>query len=193
VSVQETVNTRRPAVRRALALFVFSLLMLTGCTPGHPTRLETPARPAGWKTVTYHGIGIDVPRQWTVQRWVPNCGADTPTVYIGPEGVSDLNCPAFSTGAAEVVLGALHRTLGPSRSATLNGISTTVSTMQQQEVFHGTCGCSVVITSLEVAVPSYRLSIYVHAGDNPSLPGGGPGRADQIVHTIHAVTRTVHP
>ena len=174
-----------------MALSVLSLLMLAGCA-GHPTPRQTLVRPAGWKTVAYHGIGIDVPRSWTVRGWAPNCGAVNPTVYIGPEGVSSLYCPEFSTGAAEVVLGALHRTLGPSRSETLNGVKTTVATMQQRELFHGTCGCSAVITSVEVSVLNFTLLIYVQAGDNTALPGGGPGRADEIVQSIHAVP-TVRP
>jgi len=84
--------------------------LLRGCsgTPTASNRVVTPPLPPGWKTVIYHGVGIDVPRSWAVEPWHPNCGihgVSSPTVFIGPEGISTLFCPEFLTGGAQVILG----------------------------------------------------------------------------------------
>jgi len=64
--------------------------------------------PAGWKTVTYHGVGVDVPRDWQVEPWRPTCGVETPTVFIGPAKPFAIACVSNPPEGAEVVLGAFR-------------------------------------------------------------------------------------
>jgi hypothetical protein len=150
--------------------------------------LLTPALPAGWKTVAYHGIAVDVPTAWVVEPWRQNCGVTAPTVFIGPAKPSLLFCPEFTTGAAEVVLGALPVGRGLStESENINGLSALARTAERDVVFHGLLGATVTITTIDVTLPARGVSISVSVGGSAGVPGGAPGRAEQIVQTIHSV------
>jgi hypothetical protein len=148
---------------------------------------EGPAvpRPSGWKTVNYHGVGIDVPRTWTVRPWVPNCGALKPTVFIGPERLVELKCFRVSFPAAEVVLGSLYRfPRGTGKAESINGLRAVVVTEhgvnQRLGVTRGQ------VTKYWVMLPDSGFSISVSVAESSALPGGAAGRAEEIVHTIHA-------
>ena len=180
-------------MRRWLGLLGAGILVLVaGCsgTPSAQQKAVTPSLPMGWKTVTYHGLRIDVPRDWTVEPWHPNCGVSNPTVFMGPEGISVLYCGAFVPGGAEVILGA--RGVGHESSApeTINGVGARVS--RHEVVYNrplsGTLNSiSVRLTSISVRLPAQGLSISVSCGESGYFPGGAPGRADQIVRTVHLV------
>jgi hypothetical protein len=154
-----------------------------------PTSLSTTSTstssplPTGWKTVTYRGVGIDVPSVWLVEPWVLTCGVSTPTVFIGPAQPSEMSCEANPPAGAEVVLGALPIGGSKSRSEELNGIPAYVIT--QGEAYDGNPG--VAITDIWVSLPTENVTISVSVGDSAATPGGAPGRADHIVDTIHPV------
>ncbi len=144
---------------------------------------EGPAvpRPSGWKTVNYHGVGIDVPRTWTVRSWVPNCGALKPTVFIGPERLVERKCLRLSHPAAEVVLGSLFRfPRGTGKMESINGLRAVIVTGVAQ----------AQVTHYWVMLPDSGFSISVSVAESSALPGGAAGRAEEIVHTIHATTHT---
>ena len=150
----------------------------------------TPPLPHGWKTVTFHGVGIDLPGDWTVEPWRPNCGVNgvsTPTVFIGPEGISGLFCPEFVAGGAEVILGFRIVAQRASVTETLNGLRASVS--RYEAVYHGRL--SGTITSIFVSLPSQGYSVTVICGESENFPGGAPGRAQRIAHTIHVASVTV--
>src|SRR6202035_105996 len=92
--------------------------------------------PTGWKAVTYHGVGIDVPSDWLVEPWRLTCGVATPTVFIGPGQPLEMSCVAHPPQAALVVLGALPMRGLNSVSTGLNGLMADVAT--RYEVYHGT-------------------------------------------------------
>jgi hypothetical protein len=166
-------------------LLVISLMatILGGCSSS--SGLSTPPLPSGWKTVTYHRIGIDVPASWMVEPWRANCGVAKPTVFIGPEGTSALNCPAFMASGAEVLLGARAFTgtgLHPTKQY-INGLNAYL--VSTDEVFHGHSGGT--ITYVWVTLIDKSFTIYVSVGDSSAFAGGAPGRAEEIVQTIHAV------
>jgi hypothetical protein len=140
--------------------------------------------PAGWKTVTYHGVGIDVPSDWVVEPWRLTCRVTTPTVFIGPAQPLETACVASPPAGAEVILGALGTSGSQSVSRDLNGLTATVAT--KYEVYHGNLG--VTITNIWVSLPTKNVNISVSVGDSSVVPGGAPGRAEQIVQTIHKVT-----
>jgi len=144
----------------------------------------SPPLPAGWKTVTYKGVGVDVPSDWLVKAWVLTCGVSTPTVFVGPAQPTEMSCEANPPAGAEVVLGALPMSGSKSASRVLNGLTAIVAT--QHEVYHGNLGAG--ITNIWVSLPTEGVDISVSVGDTAVLPGGAPGRADQIVETIHRVS-----
>jgi hypothetical protein len=139
--------------------------------------------PAGWKTVAYHGVGIDVPGNWLVEPWRLTCGVTTPTVFIGPAQPLAIDCVASPPAGAEVILGALGTSGSQSVSRNLNGLTATVAT--QGEAYDGHPG--VAITNIWVSLPTVDVNISVSVGDTAAIPGGAPGRAEQIVETIHPV------
>jgi len=177
-----------PNVIRLLVGAVLAVLGVVGLASCSGSTLSTPALPAGWKTVTYHGIAVDVPTAWVVQPWRQNCGVTTPTVFIGPAKPFLLYCPEFTTGVAEVVLGALPVGRGLStESENINGLSARVMTAAERQFFHGHGAGEVSITTIDVTLPARGVSISVSVGGSAGVPGGAPGRAEQIVQTIHPV------
>lgn len=139
--------------------------------------------PAGWKTVTYHGVGVGVPSDWLVEPWRSTCAVAMPTVLIGPAQPLEMSCPADPPQAALVVLGSLPMSGLQSVPTVLNGIVADVAT--QYEVCHGDLGAT--ITDIWVSLPKANVHIFVSVGDSSAIPGGAPGRADQILETIHRV------
>ena len=97
--------------------------------------------PPGWKTVTYQGVGIDVPRDWAVEPWRPTCGVETPTVFIGPAKPFAIACVSNPPMGAEVVLGALPMSGAASASKNFNGIPATVFT--QGAMSNGDAGVTI--------------------------------------------------
>jgi len=148
--------------------------------PTSTTSASSPL-PAGWKTVTYQGVGIDVPSDWLVEPWRLTCGVATPTVFIGPAQPLEMSCVADPPQAALVVLGALPMGGLKSVSTELNGIMADVAT--QYDVYHGNLGAT--ITNIWVSLPTRDVNISVSVGESSVVPGGAPGRAEQIVQTIH--------
>lgn len=143
--------------------------------------------PAGWRRVSYLGVGIDVPGNW--ETWRLNCGATTPTVFVDADKPTTLDCADITiTGPAQVVLAAPPGDCEElAKSEDINGLLTFVHARKEQEAFHGTFGGSATITTVEVWVPRSRLCITVSAAGTVKLPGGAPGRAEQIVQTIRQV------
>jgi hypothetical protein len=166
----------------AVVLLGFTAIGIAACS-GATTApsLPPPQAPAGWKLVTYQGIGLDVPHAWAVEPWHANCGVTFPTVFIGPEGAESLGCPTIAIGS-EVVLGARLPNSGVSwTTTTINGLKAMMRTTHT--IFHG--HASGTSTQIWVRLAS-GISISVSVGDSSAFPGGAPGRANQIVRTIHA-------
>jgi hypothetical protein len=59
------------SVGRVLLALTGAGTLLAACST--PSTTTTPPLPTDWKTVTYLGIGIDVPSSWTVKPWLSNC------------------------------------------------------------------------------------------------------------------------
>jgi hypothetical protein len=68
-------------------------------------------------------------------------------------------------------------------STKVNGIMAEVAT--QYEVYHGNLGAT--ITDIWVSLPTANVNLSVSVGESTVVPGGAPGRAEQIVQTIHQV------
>lgn len=169
--------------QRGLWLLVLSLTLMciAGCS-GETTSI--PPLPTGWKTVTHRDVGIDVPSDWSVAPWHPNCFVPEPTVFIGPEGRSALSCPKYVSGVAEVVLGARPYPDDLAATENLNGLEAFV--IVNQEPLHHPYQRSM-LTTIYVTLPTKDMIITLSVAGSLRVPGGSPGRAEQILHTIHAV------
>ncbi|HUZ10381.1 MAG TPA: hypothetical protein VMU76_09465 [Acidimicrobiales bacterium] len=161
-------------------VLLLGALLLAGCSTSGPSPR---AVPSGWKVVHYKNVTVDVPHTWTVVAWHPTCGVFTPTVFLGPQKLSAISCPAIlsrTPPAAEVVLGAI----APSpllfwAQRTINGVQVGVRTGHSVADGHR-------ITTMWVRAPyDSNLTVYVSVGEASALPGGGPGRAARIVSSIH--------
>jgi hypothetical protein len=130
-------------------------------------------------------VGIDVPRNWVVKAWHPSCGVYVPTVLLGPQTPSLERCLRDDSGAAQVILGALPAGASGARSQSINGLPAMVVTTNQ--VVHGV-HASGERNRVWVDLSQTRLWIFVSVGDASDFPGGAPGRAEQIVQTIHATS-----
>ena len=91
------------------------------------------------------------------------------------------------SGAAYVILGALPTSARGAQRVVVNGLDVLVSTATEHLVFHGRCGCAVAIVTETIQVPSASISIFIRAGDaaTSATPGGAPGRAQELMQTIH--------
>jgi len=162
------------------AMLVTGCLLLCSACSGS----TTPTLPSGWKTIAYHGVGIDVPARWAVEPGHATCGVTSPTVFLGPGGFEGVGCPSIA-GGAQVVLGA-SGALQPGRGGaktTINGLNALMVTTKQSYL-RPSSGTGVYIL---VTLPGKRVTINVFAADSSVAPGGAPGRAMQIVETIHSV------
>ena len=134
----------------------------------------------------YHGVGVDVPSDWMVEPWHQNCGVNTPTVFIGPEQLSVLSCPAFTPGGAEVVLGSLpFKGAGPhAQSENVNGLTAQVVS----ETMDAQCGHrTTTFSKAWVTLPAKGFTISISAAESPVCRGGSPGMATQIQGSIHEI------
>ena len=164
---------------------------LAGCSgaatsttaPTSATSTSAPP-PAGWKTVTYDGVGIDVPNDWLVEPWRATCGVTAPTVFIGPAQPSAMSCEASPPAGAEVILGALPTNGLKMVVTNLNGLKALLATQDEPDA--GNLG--VTITTIWVSLPTKDVEISVSVGDSSIVPGGAPERAEEIVQSIHQVT-----
>ena len=73
-----------------------------------------------------------------MERWQPNRGVDTPTVFVGPERGVSVTCQLLENFAAEIILGVIPAP-GSTRHPqieNINGLRASIS------VFHegGVCG-----------------------------------------------------
>ena len=178
------VHSGRNVARRTLLALGVLAATVAGCSTLQG--LSTPPLPTGWKTVDYHGVGVDVPSNWTVAPWRPNCGVNTPTVFIRPEQTSYLFCPAFMAGGAEVVLGSLPSSEAAphAQSERINGLTAQVVS----ETVDDQCGHSpVTVSEAWVTLPAKGFTISISVGESPVCPGGGPGIATQIRGSIHRI------
>lgn len=158
-----------------LAIPIALAIVTGGC--GGP---GTPALPSAWKTVTYRGVAIDVPKTWTVEPWTANCGVRSPTVFLGPQRLVQMKCLRDKKPAAQVVLGSLFPfPAGSGTAATINGLNAKVVTNPTPRRND--------VTSIWVRLPDKGFSIAVAVGQSADLSGGAPGRASQIVNTIHTI------
>ena len=172
-------------VRRVVLVLVMAAV-LAGCSG------STSALPPGWKVVSYNHIGIDVPASWKVEPF-PNCPPQVPTVLLGT-GSSDLMCSRANTFAAVVELGVPVPlppphvdgvdVIGPVHED-INGLRAVVTSF----IHKGLCADRpVTVTGESVIFPARRTNVVVTAAESTSCPGGAPGRAGEIVNTIHAVS-----
>ena len=169
------------SLRRLLVLVCAESICCAGlaaCSGPSP-----PALPLGWKTVTYHGIGIDVPKTWVVLPWFPNCGIRSPTVFFGPQRSVALRCERNNT-TGEVVLGSLFPyPQGSGNRDTINGVR--VDVVAETVPGNGFVGEARDFTRISVMLPAAHFAISVAVGESSAFSGGAPGRARKIVNTIH--------
>jgi hypothetical protein len=180
---------KRVVMGRVAGSVVLVALALAGCTQSPLVGTGTGFQrvPAGWKTVTYHDVGIDVPAVWTVEPWHENCGVTAPTVFTGPAKPQFADCVALAGDASEVILGGLQfGQSGRLMTETINGLKALVTT--SEKVFHGTLGATTTYEA--VTLPTLGISISVYVGESSRVPGGLPGRAERVVKTIHATSKT---
>jgi hypothetical protein len=145
----------------------------------------TPVKPAGWKTVEGGGYAIYVPSSWTVGPWQPTCGVTVPTVYLGPQGQLP-KCTTKALGAeADIGAYAYSGTQKPV-TKTINGLTAYEVTTTVQVA--GPPAGTVTEAWVRVYGPSHPHGFYFYVGDSPDMPGGGPGMAEKIIDTIHAIT-----
>ena len=180
-------------MRRARAAALAGLVVMTtgGCGGAGGNRPPPPARttktavplPSGWKTVTHEHFAVDVPVDWQVTKWQPTCGVASPTVYLGPQGMRLSRCTTRAYGA-EVDLGAFgYQGTEPPVVTQLNGLKVYETVVHTSIPWppQGT------VTDIWMRVVSRvgTLGIFVSAGESAAFPGGGPGMAAKIVHTVH--------
>jgi len=109
-----------------------------------------------------------------------------PTVFVGPAEPATADCVVLAGDASEVIVGGLQfRPSGRPRIEMLNGLQAAVTT--SGALFHGPLGAAA--TYAAVTLPTLGVSISVYAGESAQIPGGAPGRAEQIVKTVHATSR----
>ena len=186
-------------MRLGTALGVVALMLtVSAAIPANAG--SSPTVPKGWKLVTHRGVGIDVPSTWTVKPWHGNCGTATPTVLLGPEGLSAMGCQfvrAFHSGAAQVMLGARQnfreRPLAchaaqrtPCKKDVEKGIHQVIRVTQQwpSSPHRG----SLLDLHISVRLASKGMTISIMAGTSAASPGGAPRRATvNRLHTIHSV------
>jgi len=154
--------------------------------------VPSPTIPNGWKAVSYRGIVLDVPPTWVVKGWQLNdvsdaCGVSTPTVLLGPEPseLMKVLCPLYSRGDAEVNIGARRPVVVKPRTAVINGLHVAVS-FSTTKIIHG--NPAPFANQVAVHIPIRDIWITIQVGTSPVLPGGAPGRAMQIVRSIHAAS-----
>jgi hypothetical protein len=183
-----TSSVRRLTPYFLLASLVFGMgaavgLGLSEAPPSRSVRHFFPAVPNGWKAVTYRGVVLDVPRSWVVSTWKYPCGVTGPTVLLGPEPTAFMKyfCPLYPQDqrAAEVNIGA-RPIPGATRETVINGNRVAISFTTTQQIY-GRVETAVDQVILHVRTVWIRIEI----GTSALLPGGGPGRAMQIVRTIH--------
>lgn len=137
---------------------------------------------AGWKTVSHEGFAVDVPDTWSVERWQPTCGVQSPTVYLGPEGLLP-RCSSTAPGA-EVVIGAYSHPAGRVKT-TINGLTAYVS--KTEVPYSGTPTSATITEAWVEMVGKTSLGLYFAIPESTSLPGGAPGLANELIDTIHEV------
>ncbi|MGH9831050.1 MAG: hypothetical protein ACREDR_48215, partial [Blastocatellia bacterium] len=139
-----------------------------------------------WKTVTYRGVAIDVPDSWVVRPRHESCGVAVPTVFIGPAQPLSADCVALAYDASEVIMGGLQfGQPGRPVAKTLNGLKAQVTT--NEDSFRGPLSTPIIYAA--VKLPTVGVTISVFVGESSQVPGGAPGRAEQIVGTIHMASR----
>jgi hypothetical protein len=183
-----TSSVRRLTPYFLLAALVFGMgaavgLGLSEASTSRSVRHFFPAVPNGWKAVSYQGVVLDVPRSWVVSTWKYPCGVTGPTVLLGPEPTAFMKylCLPYPQDmrAAEVNIGA-RPIPGATRETVINGnrVATSFTTTRMTD--------GSVKTGLDqVIIHGGHVWIWIEVGTSAFLPGGAPGRAMQIVRTIH--------
>lgn len=173
--------------RSGMWLMVGLAVALAGCASGPSgsappaAKLVTPPLPAGWQVVSVLYVGVDVPGSWTVEHWKPTCGVQTPTAYLGPQGMLP-KCTTKAPGA-EVDVGA-YAYLGSLSAKTEHVNGLTLRVVSTQVAVPSVPGATA--TEMWVSIKAPRpLGLYFYVGDSTALPGGGPGLAQQILATVH--------
>jgi hypothetical protein len=157
---------------RRFSVLVALVLVVTGLTSCSRATLSTPHLRSDWKTVTYRGVGTDVPQSWVVKAWHPSCGVVVPTVLLGPQTPSLGRCLRDTSGAAEVILGALPADASGATSRSINGLPALLVTTS--EFFHGGVHASGGRTQVWVDLSRRGLWISVSVGDASDFPGVRP-------------------
>lgn len=196
----------KPYLLLAVFVLVPSLALSSPSGAGSTSAVRVPH---GWRSISYGGVTLDVPKTWPTVLWVESpspmdtCtgSIDTPTVLIGPPPPSGEHmCPARSVPLAAVVnVGAdVVGSPPPDRGVHIVGTVEFLDTMKPTEInglrlYLGFEQTSVQTSSYSkkrdvdialVYVPVRQVWVFVSVGTSHSLPGGAPGRAMEIVHTI---------
>jgi hypothetical protein len=144
----------------------------------------TPALPAGWTTVTYQGIGIDVPASWAVEPF-PNCASNMPTVILGTEGSDRVCNQPDGVAFVQIQPGEPSISVSHPHAETINGLDAVVESVK----LHVQCGPANEPESfMYIKLPGNDLFIVIAVGQSPACPGGAPGRAQEIANSIHGVS-----
>lgn len=179
-------------MRRTAGIGLIGLAVLAGCSGGGGSgsngggaHLTTPPVPAGWKTVTHDEIGVDVPADWQVKPWESNCGVQSPTVFLGPQG-RVTPCATAAPGTVVIIGAYAYAGVQKPVITHINGMEAT-EVVVHQTVTQPVAGTVTtiwirLISGTPTGVP---LGLFVYAGESTDFPGGGPGMAAKIVSTIH--------